>query len=103
MHTTTPHVAYAASKAGVIALTRDVAVEVAPFGIRVNALSPGWINTPMTANLPEDVRQRAIEESALGRLGEPDDVATATVFLVTELGRHITGQVLRVDGGQLIG
>ena len=94
---------YAASKGGLNALARSSARELGGFGIRVNALSPGWINTPMTANLPEEVRQRAIEESALGRLGEPDDVATATVFLVTELGRHITGQVLRVDGGQLIG
>ena len=59
--------------------------------------------TPMTASLPGDIRQRAVDESALARLGEPDDVARATVFLVSDLARHVTGQVLRVDGGQLIG
>ena len=94
---------YAASKAGLIALARTAARELGGFGIRVNVVSPGWIETPMTAGLPEDVRQRAIEETALGRLGAPDDVAAAMVFLVSDLGRHVTGQVLRVDGGQLIG
>lgn len=94
---------YAASKAGVNALARTAARELGGFGIRVNALAPGWITTPMTESLPDDLRQRATDESALGRLGEPDDVARATVFLVSDLARHITGQVLRVDGGQLIG
>ncbi len=95
--------AYAASKAGIDALARTAARELGGFGIRVNVVAPGWIQTPMTAAVPEDFRRRAIEESALGRLGEPDDVARAVLFLVTELGRHVTGQVLRVDGGQLIG
>jgi acetoacetyl-CoA reductase/3-oxoacyl-[acyl-carrier protein] reductase len=94
---------YAASKAGLNALARTAAREVGAFGIRVNAIAPGWIDTPMTAAAPEDARQRALAESPLGRLGEPDDVARATMFLVSDLGRHITGQVLRVDGGQLIG
>lgn len=94
---------YAASKAGVNALARTAARELGGFGIRVNALAPGWITTPMTESLPGDIRQRAADESALGRLGEPDDVARATVFLVSDLARHVTGQVLRVDGGQLIG
>ncbi|HQX80181.1 MAG TPA: SDR family NAD(P)-dependent oxidoreductase [Vicinamibacterales bacterium] len=94
---------YAASKAGVNALARTAARELGGFGIRVNALAPGWITTPMTASLPGDIRQRAVDESALARLGEPDDVARATVFLVSDLARHVTGQVLRVDGGQLIG
>ncbi len=94
---------YAASKAGLNALARTSARELGGFGIRVNVVAPGWVNTPMTAGLPEEVRQRALEESALGRLAEPDDVARATAFLATDLGRHITGQVLRVDGGQLIG
>ena len=94
---------YAASKAGINALARTAARELGGFGIRVNALAPGWIATPMTESLPADIRQRAVEESALGRLGEPDDVARAVVFLVSDLARHVTGQVLRVDGGQLIG
>jgi acetoacetyl-CoA reductase/3-oxoacyl-[acyl-carrier protein] reductase len=94
---------YAASKAGLNALARTAARELGAFGIRVNAVAPGWIDTPMTAGVPADVRQRAQDESPLGRLGEPDDVARAVVFLTSALGRHITGQVLRVDGGQLIG
>jgi NAD(P)-dependent dehydrogenase (short-subunit alcohol dehydrogenase family) len=94
---------YAASKAGLNALARTAARELGSFGIRVNALAPGWIATPMTASLPDELRQRAIDESALRRLGDPDDVALAAVFLVSDLARHVTGQVLRVDGGQLIG
>jgi NAD(P)-dependent dehydrogenase (short-subunit alcohol dehydrogenase family) len=94
---------YAASKAGLNALARTSARELGHFGIRVNAVAPGWIDTPMTAALPDDVRQRAIDESPLGRVGTPDDVARAVVFLVSGLGHHVTGQVLRVDGGQLIG
>lgn len=95
--------AYAASKAGMNALTRTAAREVGSFGIRVNAVAPGWIRTPMTASLPEALHERAREESALGRIGEPDDVARAVLFLATDWSRHVTGQVLRVDGGQLIG
>ena len=94
---------YAASKAGLNALARTAARELGAFGIRVNALAPGWIETPMTAAAPDEARQRALAESPLGRLGQPDDVARAAMFLVSELGRHVTGQVLRVDGGQLIG
>jgi acetoacetyl-CoA reductase/3-oxoacyl-[acyl-carrier protein] reductase len=95
--------AYAASKAGLNTLARTAARELGAFGIRVNAIAPGWIVTPMTASVPEEARKRALDESALGRLGDPDDVARAAIVLVTDFGRHITGQVLRVDGGQLIG
>jgi acetoacetyl-CoA reductase/3-oxoacyl-[acyl-carrier protein] reductase len=95
--------AYSASKAGMNSLARTAARELGGFGIRVNAVAPGWIDSPMTRNLPEELTTRARDESALGRLGEPDDVARAVVFLVSDMGRHITGQVLRVDGGQLIG
>jgi acetoacetyl-CoA reductase/3-oxoacyl-[acyl-carrier protein] reductase len=94
---------YAASKAGLIALARTAAREVGRFGVRVNVISPGWIETPMTAGAPEEARRRAIAESALGRTGQPDDVARATLFLASDLARHVTGQVLRVDGGQHIG
>jgi acetoacetyl-CoA reductase/3-oxoacyl-[acyl-carrier protein] reductase len=95
--------AYSASKAGLNGLARTASRELGGLGIRVNAIAPGWIETPMTAGVPAEVRQRALDESVLGRLGEPDDVARAVAFLVSDLSRHITGQVLRVDGGQLIG
>ena len=94
---------YSASKAGLIGLGRTAARELGAFGIRVNMIAPGMIATDLTGQLPEDVRQRAREESVLGRLGEPDDVARVALFLASPLARHVTGQVLRVDGGQLIG
>jgi len=94
---------YSASKAGLNALARTVAREVGRFGIRVNAVAPGWIETPLIENIAPEWKQRAIDETALGRLGAPDDVARAVLFLCSDLSRHVTGQVLRVDGGQLIG
>lgn len=94
---------YAASKAGLIALGKSAAAELGRFGIRVNAIAPGWIETRMTASLPAEARARAASESLLGRLGTPEDVARAVLFLSTPLGRHVTGQVIRVDGGQLTG
>lgn len=93
---------YAASKAGLEALARTAAREAGSFGVRVNAVAPGWIDTPLTAGLSGELRRRALDESALGRLGTPDDVAGAVLFLCSDLARHVTGQVLRVDGGQLI-
>ncbi len=93
---------YAASKAGLIGLARSAARELGAFGVRVNAIAPGFIDTPMTAALPEELREKAVEESALGRMGSPEDVAAAILFLVSPLSRHVTGQVLRVDGGQLM-
>ena len=94
---------YAASKAGLIGLGRTAARELGRFDVRVNLIAPGMIDTPMTASLPEEARQRAVEESVLGRVGTPEDVAHAALFLLSDRARHITGQVLRVDGGQLIG
>jgi NAD(P)-dependent dehydrogenase (short-subunit alcohol dehydrogenase family) len=93
---------YAASKAGLVALARTAARELGKFGVRVNVVAPGMIRTPMTDGLPEEVTRRAVEESALGRIGEPEDVARAVLFLCTPLAGHVTGQVLRVDGGQLM-
>ena len=93
---------YAASKAGLLGLARSAARELGAFGVRVNAIAPGFIDTPMTAALPEELRRKAVEESALGRMGSPEDVAAAILFLVSPLSRHVTGQVLRVDGGQLM-
>jgi 3-oxoacyl-[acyl-carrier protein] reductase len=93
--------AYAASKAGLIALGKTAAIECGRFGIRVNAIAPGWIDTAMTARAPESARARAVEESLLGRTGRPEDVAGAALYLASDLSAHVTGQVLRVDGGQL--
>jgi 3-oxoacyl-[acyl-carrier protein] reductase len=91
---------YAASKGGTIALTRAVAREVGAFNIRVNAVAPGFVTTPMTETLPESVRAQAISEVLLGRLGTPEDIASAVLFLASPMSAHITGQTLVVDGGQ---
>jgi 3-oxoacyl-[acyl-carrier protein] reductase len=93
---------YAASKAGLIGLGRTAARELGAFGVRVNMIAPGMIRTAMTEQLGDEVRERAQEETVLRRLGEPDDVARVALFLASDLSRHVTGQVLRVDGGQLI-
>lgn len=94
---------YVASKAGLNALARTAAREWGRHGIRVNVVSPGWTETAMTSSLPDELRQRALAESALGSVARPDDVANAVLFLCSDLSRHVTGQVLRVDGGQLTG
>jgi len=91
---------YAASKAGLIGLARSTAREVGRFGIRVNVVAPGFIDTSMTQPLSAEIRQAAVHETALGSIGQPEDVAGAVLFLCSELANHITGQVLRVDGGQ---
>lgn len=91
---------YAAAKAGLIGLTKSVAKEVGAFGITANVVAPGLIETDPVARAPEDVRRKAIAESALGRLGTPEDVAEAVAFLASDQARHITGVVLTVDGGQ---
>lgn len=94
---------YTASKAGLIGLARTAARELGGFGIRVNVIAPGLIRTAMTESLPAEVIERSLAESVLGRLGETEDVAAVAHFLCSDLSRHMTGQVLRVDGGQLIG
>jgi acetoacetyl-CoA reductase/3-oxoacyl-[acyl-carrier protein] reductase len=93
---------YAASKAGLLALARTAARELGRSGVRVNCVAPGWIETAMTAAAPVAARAAALEETVLGRLGSPEDVAGAVLFLCSDLSRHVTGQVLRVDGGQLM-
>jgi acetoacetyl-CoA reductase/3-oxoacyl-[acyl-carrier protein] reductase len=95
--------AYAASKGGMNALARTAARELGGFGVRVNVVAPGWIESPLTASAPPSARERALDETELRRLGEPDDVARVVWFLASPMAGHITGQVLRVDGGQLIG
>lgn len=94
--------AYAASKAGLLGLSRSVARETGRMGIRVNVVEPGMVRTAMTESLPEPVLQTAVQETLLGKLAEPEDVAQAVAFLCGSESRHITGQVLRVDGGQYI-
>lgn len=94
--------AYAASKAGLIGLARSAARETGRFGIRVNVVEPGMVKTPMTATLPEGVIAAAVEETLLGRLAEPEDIAAAVLFLCGPGSTHITGQVIRVDGGQYL-
>lgn len=91
---------YAASKAGVIGLTRALARELGPAGITVNCVAPGMVRSDMTDRLPADVLARAVSESALGRIGEPEDVASVVAFLCSTDARHVTGVVLPVDGGQ---
>ena len=93
---------YAASKAGLIGFARSVAREAGRFGIRVNVVAPGMIETAMTAKLDPAVVDAAVDETALGRLGRPQDVAMAVLYLVSSMSAHVTGQVLRVDGGQLM-
>jgi NAD(P)-dependent dehydrogenase (short-subunit alcohol dehydrogenase family) len=95
--------AYSASKAGLIALAKSVAREVARFGILVNVVEPGWVLTPLTKSLPKAILDAALAESLVGRFVEPADVAAAVTFLCGPEARQITGQILRVDGGQFLG
>ncbi len=90
---------YAASKAGLIGLTKALAQEMASRGITVNAVAPGYIATDMTAVLSEDVKQKILSSVPLGRMGRPEDIASAVKFLVSEDAAYITGQVLAVNGG----
>jgi len=93
---------YSASKAGLIGFTKTLAREVAPRGIRANAIAPGFIDTEMTRVLEEPVREKLIEQIPLARLGEPEDVARCVSFLVSEKASYITGQVISVNGGMLM-
>lgn len=93
---------YAASKAGVIALTKSTAKELASRHIRVNAVAPGFIESKMTDVLTEDVRNKMLEAIPLQRFGKPADVAQAVLFLVSEASAYITGQVLTVSGGMVM-
>jgi 3-oxoacyl-[acyl-carrier protein] reductase len=94
--------AYAASKAGLVGATMAAAKELAPSGIRVNAVAPGFIATDMTRTLDENVIARRVAGIGMGRAGEPGEVADTVLFLASDLSRYVTGQVIGVDGGMIV-
>ncbi len=93
---------YAASKAGIIGLTKSLAKELAVRGVRVNAVAPGFVETDMTADLSDELKGAAIDAIPLGRMGAPDDIAKAVAFLASADASYITGQTLVVDGGMVM-
>ncbi|MDR0589809.1 MAG: 3-oxoacyl-[acyl-carrier-protein] reductase [Spirochaetaceae bacterium] len=93
---------YAASKAGLIGLTKSLAQETASRGVRVNAVAPGFIASDMTNAIPDAAREKLLDHIPLKRMGTPEDVAEAVLFLASARGSYITGQVLAVDGGMFI-
>ena len=93
---------YAASKGGVIALSKTMARELGRSSVTVNCVAPGLVMTEMAAGIPAEFLDRAKAETVTGRLAEPEDVAKVVVFLCSEAARHVTGEVIRVDGGQYI-
>ena len=93
---------YAASKAGILGLTKSLAKELAARGVRVNAVAPGFVETAMTADLSDEIKEKAVEAIPLGRMGAPEDIARAVAFLASDDASYITGQTLVVDGGMVM-
>ncbi|MDI3270148.1 MAG: 3-oxoacyl-ACP reductase FabG [Bacillota bacterium] len=91
---------YAGAKAAIVAMTKTAARELARYGIRVNCIQPGWIDTAMTRAVPQDVRQKALENIPLGRVGQPEEVARVVVFLASDYASYITGTCIEVTGGR---
>jgi 3-oxoacyl-[acyl-carrier protein] reductase len=90
---------YAASKAGLIGFTKSLARELSSRGVRVNAIAPGFIGTSMTDKIPEEARTKLVASIPLGRIGRPEDIAAAALFLCSDLSSYVTGEILKVDGG----
>ncbi|WP_104992098.1 SDR family NAD(P)-dependent oxidoreductase [Deinococcus sp. NW-56] len=95
-------IVYSSSKAALVGLTRSAAKELAPKGIRVNAIAPGFIDTDMTRSLPTDKFEERMASIKMSRIGTPEDIAKGVLFFVSDLSTYVTGQVLGVDGGMLI-
>ncbi len=93
---------YSAAKAGIIGLTKAVARELGKYSVNVNAVAPGMILTDMMSDLPDEIKLKAVDETVLGRLGAPQEVASVIAFLCVDESRHITGEVIKIDGGQYI-
>jgi 3-oxoacyl-[acyl-carrier protein] reductase len=93
---------YAASKAGVIGATKSAAKELAPYNIRVNAVAPGFIETDLTSHYQNERLEKVIENIKMKRMGKPEEVANAMLFLASDLSSYVTGQVIGVDGGMVI-
>lgn len=91
---------YSAAKAGMVGLTKAAAKEVGFAGVRVNAIQPGLINSPMLADMPEKVQESRLNEIPLGRFGEPSEVADVVIFLASDMSRYMTGTVLEISGGR---
>jgi 3-oxoacyl-[acyl-carrier protein] reductase len=93
---------YSASKGGIISLTKALAKELGKFNVNVNALAPGMVMTEMAKNIPPEFLQKAVDETVLGRIASSEDIANVVLFLCSEKSRHITGEIIKVDGGQYI-
>jgi len=93
---------YSASKGGIISLTKALAKELGKFNVNVNAVAPGMVMTEMAKNIPPEFLQKAIDETVLGRIATTQDIANVVLFLCSEKSKHITGEVIKVDGGQYI-
>ncbi|EQB63327.1 MAG: hypothetical protein RBG1_1C00001G0906 [candidate division Zixibacteria bacterium RBG-1] len=93
---------YAAAKAGIIGLTKTVAKELGKYNVNVNAIAPGLIETEMIQKLPEEIKKQALDETVFKRIGKPENVAHLVTFLCSEKAKHITGEVIKIDGGQYI-
>ena len=93
---------YAASKGGEIAMSKSLAKELGKFNVNVNVVAPGMVLTDMMQDVPPEFQQKALDETVLGRFATPEDVANLVVFLCSDMSRHITGEVIKIDGGQYI-